>query len=145
VNLVGLTAFGHTHHRSHGHTHNHDHDHNNSHQRDHSHPSEDHHSIPSSAHSLHDHSGHQNEADNLNSPLKTPLSPLTPQLHVHSNDNMQGIFLHILADALGSVSVIISTLLIKYNSWNSWDPLASCIIAVLIFFSAILLVKSSGS
>lgn len=57
---------------------------------------------------------------------------------------MQGIFLHILADALGSVAVIISTLLTKYNSWNGWDPLASCIIAILIFFSAIPLVKSSG-
>jgi solute carrier family 30 (zinc transporter), member 5/7 len=58
---------------------------------------------------------------------------------------MQGIFLHILADALGSASVIVSTLLIKYTSWNGWDPLASCLIAVLIFFSAIPLVKSSGS
>jgi solute carrier family 30 (zinc transporter), member 5/7 len=57
---------------------------------------------------------------------------------------MQGIFLHILADALGSVAVIFSTLLTKYNSWHGWDPLASCAIAILIFFSAIPLVKSSG-
>jgi solute carrier family 30 (zinc transporter), member 5/7 len=57
---------------------------------------------------------------------------------------MQGIFLHILADALGSVAVIISTLLTKYYGWSGWDPIASCIIAVLIFVSAIPLVKSSG-
>jgi zinc transporter 5/7 len=57
---------------------------------------------------------------------------------------MQGIFLHILADALGSVAVIISTLLTKYYGWSGWDPIASCIIAILIFFSAIPLVKSSG-
>jgi zinc transporter 5/7 len=57
---------------------------------------------------------------------------------------MQGIFLHILADALGSVAVIISTLLTKYYGWSGWDPIASCIIAVLIFGSAIPLVKSSG-
>lgn len=57
---------------------------------------------------------------------------------------MQGIFLHILADALGSVAVIISTLLTKYYGWSGWDPIASCIIAVLIFFSAIPLVKSAG-
>ncbi|KAJ4303510.1 putative zinc transporter msc2 [Kalmusia sp. IMI 367209] len=57
---------------------------------------------------------------------------------------MQGIFLHILADALGSVAVIISTLLTKYYGWSGWDPIASCIIAVLIFASAIPLVKSSG-
>ena len=116
------------------HSHNHDHDHVHSHNHDHS-----------SDHSHHDHSGHQHEADTLSSPSNTPLSPLPPQLHVHSNDNMQGIFLHILADALGSASVIVSTLLIKYTSWSGWDPLASCIIAVLIFFSAIPLVKSSGS
>lgn len=69
--------------------------------------------------------------------------------HGHSHDhghgeNMQGIFLHILADALGSVAVIISTLLTKYYGWSGWDPIASCIIAVLIFFSAIPLVKTSA-
>jgi zinc transporter 5/7 len=58
---------------------------------------------------------------------------------------MQGIFLHILADALGSVAVIISTLLTKYYGWSGWDPIASCIIAILIFLSAIPLVKSSGA
>lgn len=57
---------------------------------------------------------------------------------------MQGIFLHILADALGSVAVIISTLLTKYYGWAGWDPIASGIIAILIFASAIPLVKSSG-
>jgi zinc transporter 5/7 len=64
--------------------------------------------------------------------------------HHHDNENMQGIFLHILADALGSVAVIISTVLTKYYGWSGWDPIASCIIAILIFVSAIPLVKSSG-
>ncbi|KAF2878132.1 cation efflux family-domain-containing protein [Massariosphaeria phaeospora] len=64
--------------------------------------------------------------------------------HSHDNENMQGIFLHILADALGSVAVIISTLLTKYYGWSGWDPIASCAIAILIFASAIPLVKSSG-
>ncbi|KAH6644000.1 cation efflux family-domain-containing protein [Boeremia exigua] len=64
--------------------------------------------------------------------------------HSHDNENMQGIFLHILADALGSVAVIISTLLTKYYGWSGWDPIASCIIAILIFLSAIPLVKSAG-
>jgi zinc transporter 5/7 len=57
---------------------------------------------------------------------------------------MQGIFLHIMADALGSVAVIFSTLLTKYDGWSGWDPLASCGIALLIFLSAIPLVRSSG-
>jgi solute carrier family 30 (zinc transporter), member 5/7 len=75
--------------------------------------------------------------------LSAPNTPL-PDMHDHSNENMQGIFLHIMADALGSVAVIFSTLLTKYNSWGGWDPLASCAISVLIFLSAIPLVKSSG-
>lgn len=65
--------------------------------------------------------------------------------HHHHDDNMHGIFLHILADALGSVSVIISTMLIKYTSWPGFDPLASCLIAVLIFASSIPLVKSAAT
>lgn len=57
---------------------------------------------------------------------------------------MTGIFLHIMADALGSVAVIISTILAKRDGWSGWDPIASCIIAIMIFVSAIPLVKTSG-
>lgn len=60
------------------------------------------------------------------------------------NENMHGIFLHILADTLGSVGVIISTLLISYFGWAGFDPLASIFIAVMIFLSAIPLLKSSA-
>ncbi|KAA8914487.1 cation efflux family-domain-containing protein [Sphaerosporella brunnea] len=62
----------------------------------------------------------------------------------HGNDNMHGIFLHILADALGSVSVVISTMLIHYTSWPGFDPLASMLIAVLIFASSVPLVTSAA-
>lgn len=60
------------------------------------------------------------------------------------NENMHGIFLHILADTLGSVGVIISTLLISYFGWAGFDPLASIFIAIMIFLSAIPLLKSSA-
>jgi solute carrier family 30 (zinc transporter), member 5/7 len=56
---------------------------------------------------------------------------------------MQGIYLHILADALGSVSVVISTLLIQLTGWSGWDPIASFMIAVLIFASTVPLVSST--
>lgn len=57
---------------------------------------------------------------------------------------MHGIFLHVLADTLGSVAVVISTLLIHFYGWSGFDPLASCVIAILIFASAIPLVTSSA-
>lgn len=43
-----------------------------------------------------------------------------------------GVFLHILADTLGSVGVIISSLLIYYFGWMIADPVCSMFIAVLI-------------
>lgn len=57
---------------------------------------------------------------------------------------MHGIYLHVLADTLGSVAVVISTLLIHFYGWAGFDPLASCLIAILIFASAIPLVISSA-
>ena len=57
---------------------------------------------------------------------------------------MHGIFLHVMADTLGSVAVVISTILIHFYGWSGFDPLASCLIAILIFASAIPLVTSSA-
>lgn len=64
--------------------------------------------------------------------------------HDHGNENMHGIFLHILADTLGSVAVVISTILIHFYGWPGFDPLASCVIAILIFASAVPLVTSTA-
>uniref|UniRef100_A0A0N5AY42 Proton-coupled zinc antiporter SLC30A5 n=1 Tax=Syphacia muris TaxID=451379 RepID=A0A0N5AY42_9BILA len=58
--------------------------------------------------------------------------------HGHShggNANMQGVFLHVLADTLGSVFVIISTLLMQYFNWKWVDPLCSLVLSILILSS----------
>jgi solute carrier family 30 (zinc transporter), member 5/7 len=55
---------------------------------------------------------------------------------------MQGIFLHVLADAMGSVAVIASTLLTQYTGWMGWDPVASVLVALMIFASAVPLVRT---
>lgn len=55
---------------------------------------------------------------------------------------MQGIFLHVLADAMGSVAVIASTVLTQYTGWMGWDPVASVLVALMIFVSAIPLVRT---
>lgn len=45
---------------------------------------------------------------------------------------------------MGSAAVMVSTALIYFVGWNGWDPLASCVIAALIFMSSIPLIKSSA-
>ncbi|KAF9078123.1 cation efflux family-domain-containing protein [Rhodocollybia butyracea] len=75
-----------------------------------------------------------------------------PNLHNHSHapsheghsHNMRGVFLHVLADTLGSVGVIISTLLIQFYGWTGFDPIASLFIAVLIAGSVLPLVLDTG-
>lgn len=57
---------------------------------------------------------------------------------------MEGIFLHVLADTLGSVGVVISTLLIKYKGWLVADPACSIFISVLIVSSVIPLLRNSA-
>jgi zinc transporter 5/7 len=57
---------------------------------------------------------------------------------------MYGIYLHVLADTLGSAAVIVSTILTHFWKWSGWDPLASFLIAVLILLSALPLVKSAA-
>ncbi|KAI9483722.1 MAG: cation efflux family-domain-containing protein [Benjaminiella poitrasii] len=64
--------------------------------------------------------------------------------HVH-NANMQGVFLHIMADTLGSAGVIVSTLLIQWFGWTGFDPIASLFIAVLIIMSVLPLIRQSAS
>ena len=49
-----------------------------------------------------------------------------------------------MADTLGSVGVIISTLLIQYYGWTGFDPIASIFIALLIAASVIPLVIDTG-
>ncbi|CAE7224629.1 unnamed protein product, partial [Rhizoctonia solani] len=65
--------------------------------------------------------------------------------HNHDHDhgqshNMRGVFLHVMADTLGSVGVIISTLLIQWYGWTGFDPIASLFIAILIAASVVPLV-----
>ncbi|KAL2133380.1 hypothetical protein VTI74DRAFT_2468 [Chaetomium olivicolor] len=124
VNLVGMMAFGH-HHHGHGHDHGHSHGcngHAHSHNHGHSHDHNHHGEKPG-----HFHGGHSH-----------------PHSHSHDNENMHGIYLHVLADTLGSAAVIVSTILTHFWKWSGWDPLASFLIAVLILLSALPLVKSSA-
>ncbi|CCW60958.1 unnamed protein product [Phytomonas sp. EM1] len=75
--------------------------------------------------------------------------------HSHSHDsdsccskqvdcNMRSVFLHILADLLGSVSVIASSIFVHlFNIWIA-DPICSIFSAIFIFISAIPLLIDTG-
>lgn len=64
--------------------------------------------------------------------------------HHADNTNIQGVFLHILADTLGSIGVISSSLLIEHFDYYIADPICSLFISVLIFLSVLPLLKHSS-
>ncbi|OAC99828.1 hypothetical protein MUCCIDRAFT_147678 [Mucor lusitanicus CBS 277.49] len=116
ANLVGLFLF-----HEHGHGHGgHSHSHEDQHSHEHSHD-KDVESVHAHGHSHgHSHGGHL---------------------------NMRGIFLHVLGDALGNVGVIASALFIWLTpfEWRFYfDPLVSTLITIIIFMSAIPLVRQTS-
>jgi len=56
---------------------------------------------------------------------------------------MQGVFLHILADTLGSAGVIVSAILMWAFGWMIADPICSIFIAILIAMSVWALLADS--
>jgi len=50
--------------------------------------------------------------------------------------NMAAVLVHIAADALGSLGVIVSSLLIRYFGWTLADPICSLAISALVVVSA---------
>lgn len=66
--------------------------------------------------------------------------------HSHGGQDsqiMKGVFLHILADTLGSVGVIVSAILMHLFGWMIADPICSIFIAILIAISVGSLVSES--
>jgi zinc transporter 5/7 len=139
VNLVGIYAFQHGHGHSHGgmsHGHSHGgggHSHSSSHS--HSHGG---HSHSDSSHG-HSHNGHFD----LNQMHIEDHEPENNNLQGKNSHIMQGVFLHILADTLGSVAVIVSSFLMWAFGWLIADPVCSIFIAVLICVSVIPLIRDT--
>lgn len=81
-------------------------------------------------------------------------TPLIKHSHTHDHPapkkksmNMEGVFLHVLGDALGNVGVIVTALFIWKTNY-SWrflsDPVTSLVITVIIFSSALPLCRKSS-
>lgn len=144
VNLVGIYAFQHGHGHSHGGGGGHGHGHS------HASPSHDHHSdllLNNHGHSHNNHTDHGHNHghshgghdDHGHSHAAAPPPPSSG-----SSQIMRGVFLHILADTLGSVGVIISAVLMHMFGWMRADPICSMFIAILIALSVIGLIKESA-
>jgi cobalt-zinc-cadmium efflux system protein len=58
---------------------------------------------------------------------------------------MRGAYLHVLADLLGSVAVIIAALVISVTDWHWVDPVASLVIALLILPRSWQLLRTAGA
>lgn len=133
INLIGLLLFsdvGHFHHHGHNHHHHHHHHHN-------------HHHIQMSDQPYQASVGGGDET--ISSEKVDHDEPLCKE---HENDkknnqtssqmNMRGVFLHVMADALGSVIVMISAIVVLYTDWSVRlyiDPILSVLMVILILIS----------
>ena len=123
VNLVGIYAFQHGHGHSHGgggggHGHSH--------------------GGGGGGHSNHNHGhNHGHSHDHHDIEIENALTTGNSQI-------MKGVFLHIVADTLGSVGVIISAVLMQMFGWMIADPICSMFIAALIILSVLSLIKESA-
>ena len=60
-----------------------------------------------------------------------------------SDINVRGAFLHMVADTLVSVGVVVSGIVIAFTGWNVVDPIVSLIIAFIILWSTWSLLTAS--
>lgn len=139
VNLVGIYAFQHGHGHSHGGG-------GGGHGHSHSSQSHDHHSdllLNNHGHSHNNHTDH-GHGHSHGDHSHDHSHDHAPPLNGGNSQIMRGVFLHILADTLGSVGVIISAVLMHMFGWMRADPICSMFIAILIALSVIGLIKESA-
>ncbi|XP_018582314.2 zinc transporter 7 [Scleropages formosus] len=131
----GHGGFGHSHDSKHGHGHGHGHGHSHGGHGGHSHGGHEDHSH--GVHEGHSHGhGHTHEEHCHDDHSHTPGKGSSKQI-------LQGVFLHIVADTLGSIGVIISAILMQKYDLMIADPICSMLIALLIGVSVVPLLKES--
>lgn len=59
------------------------------------------------------------------------------------NLNLRAAFLHVISDMLGSVAAIVAAILIMLFNWGWADPVASVIVAFLVFISGLKVTNSA--
>ncbi|OQV24842.1 putative Zinc transporter 1 [Hypsibius exemplaris] len=168
ANIIGLFLFhdhsGHSHgghsHGGHSHGHSHDHGHKhaskddhssktntgNGHDDSHGHGDHDHGHKHKHGNEGHSHSHSTAEALAITSPEEPTGSKMKKRISEQSL-NMRGMFLHIAGDALGSIVVIVASLVVWLSDWkyrNYVDPAMSLVSVVVILAMTIPLLRSSA-
>lgn len=64
--------------------------------------------------------------------------------HDHDDLNMKGALLHVMGDLLGSVAAIIAAITIWLTDWTLIDPILSVLVAGLLLFSAVPIIRRSA-
>jgi cobalt-zinc-cadmium efflux system protein len=60
-----------------------------------------------------------------------------------ANLNVRGVFLHLIGDAVGSVGVVASALIIMFTGWSLIDPIAGIFIGFLVLAAAVRLLRTT--
>lgn len=71
------------------------------------------------------------------------LSAITLSKSKSESLNVKGAFLHVLADALGSIGAISAGLIMYFTGWYQADAIISMLLGALIFYSSWKLVRES--
>ena len=71
------------------------------------------------------------------------LSAILMLKHQKGDINTRGAFLHMVTDSLLSLGVVISGIIISVSGWNYIDPLISLVVAAVILFNTLKLLRES--
>lgn len=125
VNIIGVVFFHEAH--SHGHSHGG--------------------SCSGHGHGAHSHShsshGHSHGHDGAHGDCEAQPDVVQPQSLI--DPNLRGVFYHVLADLLGSVGVITSTLIVQYTGFVRADAVCSLAVSCLVMFAATALLRDTAA
>lgn len=125
---------GHDHHDHHGHDHAKDGGHGGHDHHDHDHAKDAGHGGHDHGHGhdhAKDHHGHGHHAEH-------------PEEHEEAALNLRGALLHVLGDALGGFAALVAGAAIHFGAPAAIDPIASLVIAVLLFVGSLRLMRDAA-
>jgi cation diffusion facilitator family transporter len=91
----------------------------------------------------HDHEGDHVHAHDEGSDREVGRGLMVRATHGHAL-NLRGVWLHLLADALGAVAALVAALIIRFGGSPSADPIASFLVAAILFVGALRLLRDAG-